>query len=149
MTYDSRLDTYEHIEQVRERLFRISTRLCRRGREHDRSKLKEPELSVFNRVTPRLRELEYGSDEYKAQLADMGEALKHHYAHNSHHPEHHPDGVSGMDLLDLTEMLCDWAAAVLRHADGDLRESIEMNQERFGYSDDLKAILLNTVGMVE
>jgi hypothetical protein len=41
-------------------------------------------------------------------------------------------------------MLCDWRAATLRHADGDLRRSIEINQKRFGYTDELKAVLLNT-----
>lgn len=35
-------------------------------------------------------------------------------------------------------------AATLRHNNGDLRKSIEMNQRRFGYSDELKQILLNT-----
>lgn len=54
-------------------------------------------------------------------------------------------GVRGMSLLDLVEMLCDWIAATKRHADGDIRRSIEINQQRFGYSDEVKAILLNTL----
>jgi hypothetical protein len=52
-------------------------------------------------------------------------------------------------LLDILEMLCDWKAAALRHNDGDIRRSIEINQERFGYSDDLKQILLNTLPVLE
>jgi hypothetical protein len=75
----------------------------------------------------------------------MGEALKHHYAANSHHPEHYENGIAGMSLLDLIEMVCDWKAATERHADGDLLRSIEQNQDRFGYSDELKSILLATV----
>jgi hypothetical protein len=39
----------------------------------------------------------------------------------------------------------DWKAATLRHADGDILKSIEINQKRFGYSDDLKEIFKNTV----
>lgn len=54
--------------------------------------------------------------------------------------------IKGMSLLDLLEMLCDWKAATLRHNDGDILRSIEINQKRFGYSDELKQILLNTVG---
>lgn len=54
-------------------------------------------------------------------------------------------GIRGMNLLDLLEMFCDWTAATKRHADGDIRKSIKLNQKRFGYSDDLKQILLNTV----
>lgn len=54
-------------------------------------------------------------------------------------------GILGMSLLDVLEMLIDWKAATLRHADGDIIKSIELNQRRFGYSDDLKSILLNTI----
>ena len=50
-----------------------------------------------------------------------------------------------MNLIDVIEMLCDWKAATMRHADGDIKKSIEINQKRFGYSDELKAILLNTI----
>jgi len=61
----------------------------------------------------------------------------------------HPDlretgNISGMNLIDLIEMLCDWKAAGLRHDDGDLMKSIEINQERFGYSDELAHIFRNT-----
>ena len=122
----------------------MANRLIYRGRVHDRSKLVEPEKSTFDRVTPKLRELTYGSNEYGAALADMGEALTHHYAENSHHPEFWPDGIRGMSLLDVVEMFCDWAAAVRRHDDGDLRRSITQNEERFGYPEVLTEILLNT-----
>lgn len=51
----------------------------------------------------------------------------------------------GMNILDLVECLVDWAAACQRHHDGSLTRSIHHNQKRFGYSDDLKQILLNSV----
>lgn len=54
-------------------------------------------------------------------------------------------GIRGMSLLDLVEMLCDWKAATMRHLDGDIGRSIEINQKRFGYTDEMKAILQNTV----
>jgi hypothetical protein len=75
----------------------------------------------------------------------MGPALKHHYDHNDHHPEHFPNGVEDMDLMQITEMLCDWIAAGRRHADGgDIHRSIEQNAERFGYGDELRKILHTT-----
>ena len=60
----------------------------------------------------------------------------------------------GLNILAMPtkfaiEMICDWKAATLRHNDGDIRRSIEKNQERFGYSDDVKAILLNTIESLE
>jgi hypothetical protein len=339
--YDSRQDTLQHIEQVRLFLARVIDDLMSRAIHHDASKLKSPEKEVFDEFTPKLKTSTYGSEEYKGYLQAMGEALKHHYAHNSHHPEHrrvreeewravpvpgfedsyevsnfgevrskdrlvvrnssrgdmnrkgklltphitpkgylrlqlckngesrnvfvhslvarafisnpddkpevnHKNGiktdnyhgnlewstasenlqhaydtglkkpavkyvvtcneldittfgttkmaaalqslgytdvsaagvwhcVSGealahagftftscnvvdyypvgdmrfMSLVDIVEMLCDWKAATLRHADGDIRKSIEQNQQRFGYSDELKSILLNTLPLLE
>lgn len=75
----------------------------------------------------------------------MGVALEHHYKNNRHHPEHFKNGIEGMTLVDLCEMISDWKAATLRHDDGDILKSIEMNQQRFGYTDELKQILINTV----
>jgi hypothetical protein len=147
--YDSRDDTRDHIAEVRRRLDRVIADMQRRHREHDRSKLESPEVEAFDEYTPKLKATTYGSDEYRSYLGAMKPALDHHYAENSHHPEHYPDGIRGMSLLDLIEMLCDWKAATLRHADGDIRRSVEINQARFGYSDELKAILLNTLPLIE
>lgn len=58
-------------------------------------------------------------------------------------------GLHGMSLLDVIEMLCDWKAATLRHADGDLRRSIDISQKRFGYTEEMRRILLNTVAELE
>lgn len=90
MTYDSRPDTEEHIKRVSDLLYMVRMNVQIRSAKHDQSKLEEPEKSVFDAVTPKLRTLTYGSDEYKVSLEEMGEALRHHYAHNSHHPEHYP-----------------------------------------------------------
>lgn len=143
--YDSRPETYQHIGVVREYLTVVVNELLVRALDHDASKLEEPELEMYDRVTPRLKHSTYGSDEYKGFLADMGPALQHHYQANRHHPEHHENGIKDMNLIDLVEMVCDWVAASERHADGDPHRSIDINQDRFGYSDDVKAILHNTV----
>lgn len=145
MTYDSRPETFEHIKVVESYLHEAVKQLLDRARDHDASKLIDPELETFDEYTPKLRHSTFGSDEYKGFLSGMGDALTHHYANNRHHPEHHDDGISGMNLIDLLEMICDWLAAVQRHDDGDIRKSIEINQERFGYSDELRRILHNTV----
>jgi hypothetical protein len=112
---------------------------------HDRSKTETPEVEVFDEFTPKLKRSTYGSAEYKGFLEAMGEGLKHHYAVNCHHPEFFgEDGVNGMTLVDLIEMLADWKAATERHDDGDLAKSLEIQRERFGLSDQLVAILRNT-----
>lgn len=145
MTYDSTQDTVDHIENVMRLLEKVVINLENRAAEHDDSKLKEPEKSMYDEFTPKLRGSTYGSDEYKQFLKDMSVALKHHYENNSHHPEHYPNGVNGMSLLDVIEMLVDWKAAGMRHADGDMQKSLEINKKRFGISDQLAEILQNTV----
>ena len=173
-TYDSTNDTHQHIQRVCELLFAVNNNLVARGIDHDKSKLGPVEKPIFDTVTPRLRGLTYGSEEYKASLAEMKPALDHHYANNSHHPEHFQKAVciicfaeypsphegtclccgngtftqeaniAGMSLLDLIEMLCDWKAAGERHADGSITRSLDVNKKRFGISDQLQAILTNT-----
>ena len=143
--YDSAVDTQAHIEQV-ERLIQIFTKeLHNRAIYHDCSKLQPPEKEIFDEYSPKLKNVTYGSDEYKQYLSEMQVALTHHYANNAHHPEFHNEGIAGMTLLDLVEMLCDWKAATMRHADGNILNSIEINQGRFGYSDELKSIFINTI----
>lgn len=143
--YDSTEDTLKHIAVVREFLREFIYGLKRRAEIHDASKLLPPEKEAFDEFTPRLRATTYNSPEYRATMEAMRPALEHHYANNSHHPEAYTNGVSGMDLLDLVEMLADWKAASLRHADGNILASLEINRERFGLSDQLYSILKNTI----
>jgi hypothetical protein len=79
----------------------------------------------------------------------MGTALQHHYDKNAHHPEHYKNGIEDMNLIDIMEMFCDWRAASMRHNNGNLRKSIEINGERFNMSPQLVKIFENTVGILE
>jgi len=150
---DQRPETKKHIVQVQKLIGGAGTKLMLRAYYHDQSKLETPEREIFDEFTPKLRGTTYGSDEYKGYLKDMKVALDHHYANNRHHPEHFKNAQNGgtweplrqMNLIDIVEMLCDWKAATMRHDDGDILNSIAFNQKRFGYSDELKAIFLNTV----
>jgi len=192
MPYDSENDTRAHIAQVKDFMEEVLLNLQYRRTFHDWSKLEEPEKSMFDEFTPKLRGSTYGSEEYKGFIKDMGVALKHHYENNGHHPEHFEmwacplcesvfssndapigitdvrlcpkcsshgaiyesalmpaSGVYGMSLLDVIEMLADWKAAGMRHADGNIQESLKINKERFGISDQLFEILKNTVKELE
>ncbi len=142
--YSSRKDTMNHIRQVKKSLKMIIRALRYRSRWHDASKLVFPELKYFDIYTPKLGRCAYGSTEYKQYLNELKPALQHHYENNRHHPEHHIDGIRGMSLVDIVEMFADWYASAKRHKDGSIMKSIEINQERFGYSDDIRAILENT-----
>jgi hypothetical protein len=143
MSYDSSKDTWTHILRVRELLDQVKANIERRKLQHDLSKLNDPEKSYFDEFTPKLAETAYGTDEYEAMRAAMKPGLDHHYAANDHHPEHYVEGIKGMSLFSLIEMIPDWKAAGERQG-GNIYTSIEKNQERFGYSDELKQIFINT-----
>jgi hypothetical protein len=144
MTYDSRPETREHIEQVGSFIADCRLELLRRAQAHDRSKLEDPEREAFDRMTPLLKTLTYGTEEYRQSLKDLGPALQHHYANNSHHPEHYPSGIAGMDLFDVLEMVCDWKAAAMR-VKGDGSVGMETNIKRFDIDSQLAQIIQNSL----
>lgn len=140
------LETIAHIQKVQSYMFIAITKVMDRLIKHDQSKLSEPELSVFSSARHALSELTYGSPEYMSQMKEhLAPALQHHYQKNAHHPEYWPNGIRDMSLIDLLEMICDWTAASQRHRDGSISRSIDINAERFGYGDELRLILHNTI----
>lgn len=143
--YDSTAETLKHIRRVNELLIDASCEILTRAKNHDQSKLEEPEKSTFDEVTPLLKDLTFGSEEYTEATKRIKPALDHHYSVNSHHPQHYENGVNGMNLFDIVEMFFDWKAAGERTKDGDIMKSILINSERFGISKQLKKILENTV----
>lgn len=144
-TYDSTAETLKHIKRVGELLIDASTEILERAKTHDESKLKEPEKSAFDEVTPLLKDLKFGTEEYRESTRSIKPALDHHYSVNSHHPQHYENGVNGMNLFDLIEMFFDWKASGERTSSGDINKSIEINSERFGISKQLKKVFENTV----
>lgn len=139
------LETHKHIGQVRDNLNIFMRDIIDRGEKHDLSKLESPEVEIFGEHTEALSKIEYGSEEYHANLELIKPAIEHHYAKNRHHPEHWPNGINDMTLSDLVEMVCDWKAATQRNKDGNIRKSIEINAERYKLSPQLRKILENTV----
>lgn len=137
--------TLEHKTRVGDLLGEVNKELFSRAIHHDDSKFSNEELPLFDKYTSQLANLTYGSEEYKDCLKQLGPALEHHYQNNSHHPEYHNNDLSFMTLLDIIEMLADWKAATERHHNGNIMRSIEINQDRWGYSDELKNILVRTV----
>lgn len=131
-----------HNNNVQNRLADVLSNLAKRMANHDQSKYSDNEFDLVE-GKPYLQTLEYNTPEYKAGLAKVETAVRHHYKANSHHPEHYPDGIYGMTLLDLIEMACDWQAASIEHGSTFLT-SINRNVERFGLSIEMQEILMNT-----
>lgn len=141
---DSTAATLAHSRRVGELMVQVICDLTHRSVRHDLSKTEEPERPLFDRHTPDLAKHPYGSPGYTASLAALGPALEHHFANNPHHPQHYPNGINGMTLADLVEMLADWRASTERVPAGSLRQSLIINQDRFRIGDQLADILENT-----
>ena len=133
MGYDSKIETMKHIENVRKLIIECINSLSVRAQQHDASKLESPEKEYFDAWTPKLSGTTYGSDEYRGMLRQMKPAIDHHQKKNRHHPEYFRRGIYDMNLIDLVEMLCDWKAATMRHEDGDIWKSLQINKKRFNY----------------
>lgn len=140
--YDSTADTLRHIKVVNTNLIDFATALLNRARKHDDSKLGPVEKPHFDRESPKLAELKYGTPEYMASLGRLQEALVHHYAANRHHPEHYDNGVNDMSLIDVVEMFCDWVAASKRTKGGKL--NLTASFERFDFDPQLASIFRKT-----
>lgn len=139
-------DIKKHIDSVRGFINQIQRELDKRALLHDASKLEEPELSLYNEWKPKISAIEqefgYGSPQYEEALVELKEVLRYHFAANRHHPEHFEEGVSGMNLVDLVEMFCDWKAASQVYG---TVLNLDAQKKRFGVSDQLHEIFKNTI----
>ena len=143
--YDSMQDTLKHISNI-QTIFSavIIPEIEKRSENHDLSKLRSPEKETLDKYIPLLREVKYGTDEYKTLKKSMyEEGLSSHFKNNRHHPEHFENGVNDMNLIDLLEMVCDWFAASLR-SDTSFSEGLEGNFKEYKIDPQLAGIIKNT-----
>lgn len=146
--FDSRYRMMRHIETVRNYINTIVKELINRQEQHDQSKFESPEEEIFVKYTPKIRKLLFNSKEYKKYVKIMTPAINHHRKYNRHHIEYFKNGIKDMNLIDLTELICDWKAASIRNNKDNILNSIEINQNIYGYSDEVKEILKNTAKLL-
>jgi hypothetical protein len=142
--YDSRAASLAHIHHVRDNIETFVAEMLRRGRVHDASKFSDAEKPALDEAMPLLKGVAYGSPEWNSIIDQLRPMLEHHFRHNPHHPEHYGNaGITGMDLFDVVEMVCDWMAAARRHPADGVR--LDLNVEKFGIEPQLAAIIANTL----
>lgn len=117
-------ESYKHIQQVQKLLGKLIRELTYRQESHDITSVD-------------------GSEEFAGSGSDA------HYLFNPHHPEFYKHGVRDMSLVDLMEMLIDWKSKCLTGDECQIESVIEANQKRFGFSDEIKQLLINTLPLVE
>ena len=137
-------DVLSHREEVKSLVLEFVKKLTVQANNHDTSKLKDPEKTIFMENDKNYRKIKYGTEEYKEHLEKIKPALKHHYENNRHHPEHFENGIRDMNLVDIVEMFFDWYAV-----SNDIEKSLFYNEKRFKYSEDLTQIFINTVDLMK
>lgn len=128
----------------------MSRDIRRKGRLHDVSKLSGIEASMgemfqedYNKINvaiPLMPDIEKYNNE-------MAPAFVEHFKNNDHHVEHFKNGLSDMNILQLTELLCDSLAHMIEkgYAKYECLEKIEFQLKSCNASDDLISIAKNTI----
>ena len=137
-------DLIQHKQWVAENMQVAANDLFQRAAIHDNSKFEPEEFELYDKAFPDLQKYAYGSPELIAVYEQLGPALQHHLKVNRHHPEYFENGINGMNLIDVLEMVCDWLAASNRSQTG-IAKGLEINKRRYGISDQLFEIIKNTV----
>lgn len=115
-------------------MVKVCFKLFKRAWVHDFSKYSKAEAPYFAAAS-NTKDVVYGSEQYKKDVeVNLKPALDNHYKLNSHHPQHHDKGFKEMQPLDVIEMLVDWKASTLRNKNGDIKNSLELNRKRYGYT---------------
>lgn len=137
-----------HKSNVSKRLCFLSRELRKRADCHDDSKLCYPEMGWLIKMDKEGR-AEYGSEEYFAKQKRWKKFFDHHYRckDNKHHPDHFADtgGTFSMDIVDLSEMVCDVISYYDKLPTKKSYDIIEEQQKRFGISEEMAHIIINTI----
>lgn len=137
----------KHIAAVQLRMERLAIELSDRSQKHDESKLENPEHSMWLCMDKDSLKPKYGTPEYFQKMKKFKYVFDQHYKdpRNRHHPEHWENGIYDMNLIDITEMLCDWISYKSNLSYSEASKVIEENCKRFGFDEQIRNILLNTL----
>lgn len=142
---ETRKKTLGHINHTKKYISTIIKELESRAKSHDNSALYSPEIDVFAEYTEgSSQDFIYGNcREYSDETTQV---LKQHYEKNPHHIESYENGIQDMTLIDLMIMLCDWTAlfSKSKKRDKEIIEFIKQNKDKYGFSDEVMQILINT-----
>lgn len=133
-----------HINRVQKWINKFTAVLFNRGIVHDKSKLREPEFSMWKKMDEEPR-YKYGTKEYNEKINRYKEVFDLHYRQNRHHPEHWSGFYSEMDLIDVIEMLCDWLGYKDDITIKEAEELVNMQCKRYEFNSTFQSLLYNTL----
>lgn len=141
-----------HKNRVSKWIRHFSSILFNRSEEHDRSKLLEPEISLWKKMDEEPR-YPYGTKEYKDKLKRHKHVFDLHYSKNRHHYEYFQIKYDNdkilidldIDLIDIIEMICDWLGYKDSISYSEASNLVKLQCERYGFSEELDQLILNTL----
>lgn len=135
----------DHKKKVKDRMLFLAKEIIKRAEEHDDSKLKPPEINWLIEMDKEPK-VEYGTPEYFEKIKKWDKFFKHHYKNNNHHPAHYNEqGVYGMTIVDLVEMMCDVISYIKELHVYQASNIIKEQKERFDIDEGIAQILINTL----
>jgi len=135
----------QHKESIAKYMAKFAAELSYRSAIHDVSKFKKEELEVYAEFIDEMNKHPFNSPEEKELREKYQTASIVHKKLNRHHPEHFENGMEGMNLIDLIEMLCDWRSASERSAGDSIRKGLPIMKDKYNISPQLLKILENTL----
>jgi hypothetical protein len=148
MTNDEQRTLYlivKHKESIAIWLAKFCAELAYRNATHDNSKYSEEEFGIQAACVDDFEKYEFNSPEELKLREKLLPGTTIHRKRNRHHPEHFENGIDGMNLIDLLEMIGDWKSASERVKGDSLRKSVPILKEKYNISPQLLKIIENTL----
>lgn len=135
----------QHKRSIAVLLAKFVAELAYRTAIHDNSKLSPGEFELSAEHSDEFNKYTWDSPEERQLRDKLAPAATLHRQRNRHHPEYFENGIDGMNLIDLLEMLSDWVSASERGPGDSIRKSLPILKEKYKISPQLYQILTNTV----
>lgn len=133
-----------HKEQIAMLLAKFAAELTYRAAIHDNSKFSPDEFNVHSDNVHHFNKYQFNTKEEQELRHRLSPASISHRKRNRHHPEYFENGIDGMNIIDLLEMICDWKSASTRVPGDSLRKGFPILKEKYNISPQLLKILENT-----
>lgn len=133
-------DLLKHRALVSSKMSMIGNDLAIRGRRHDNSKSEDTEVTLAIKAY-------YENGEDDNHFYNLSHAT--HVANNDHHPAHFENGISDMNLVQLTEYVCDIMSIAEEYYENE--PSVEnymyevMRDNPLGIPSDIAILIENTI----
>ena len=128
---------------------KLAKRIRIRGSRHDNSAMSGLEHAIGSMYSKHKLPTHWISDPTTLgnYPKDIQSAIKSHYENNDHHPEHFENGMYDMNIIQLTEMICDVFETLRENgvSQSDVHHHIEHMCNNYNIAEPLSSIIKNTI----